>query len=85
MDVTISLPEDLVRLLENEVASGRFQTQSEVIDAALRDYAEATSDHPERLAWLRQAWEDGINSGDAGEIDLEEVKAEARARRAARG
>ena len=32
-------------------------------------------------AALRQAWKEGIDSGDAGEIDLAALKKEARARR----
>jgi antitoxin ParD1/3/4 len=32
-------------------------------------------------AALRQAWKEGIDSGDAGEIDFAALKKEARARR----
>ena len=37
----------------------------------------------EKLGLLRQAWKEGIDSGDAGEIDLAALKKEARARLAA--
>jgi antitoxin ParD1/3/4 len=37
----------------------------------------------EKLRLLRQAWQAGIDSGDAGEVDFKALKKEARARRAA--
>jgi len=33
-----------------------------------------------KLKWLQEAYQNGIASGDAGELDLKAVKAEARAR-----
>jgi Arc/MetJ-type ribon-helix-helix transcriptional regulator len=33
-----------------------------------------------RRSWLQNAWREGIDSGDAGEIDFAELKAEARRR-----
>jgi hypothetical protein len=44
----------------------------------LRDQAES-----EKLHWLQNAWREGIDSGDAGEIDFAELKQEARRRLAA--
>ncbi len=38
----------------------------------------------ERLRWLQNAWHEGIDSGDAGEIDFAELKQEARRRLAAK-
>jgi antitoxin ParD1/3/4 len=34
----------------------------------------------EKLQFLHKAWKDGINSGDAGEIDFDELKKTARAK-----
>jgi hypothetical protein len=34
----------------------------------------------EKLRWLQNAWREGIDSGDAGEIDFAELKVEARRR-----
>ena len=36
----------------------------------------------EKLTYLRKAWQDGIDSGDAGELNFAVLKQEARARRA---
>lgn len=30
----------------------------------------------DRLGWLRRAWRDGVDSGDAGEIDFTALKAD---------
>ena len=37
----------------------------------------------EKLALLRHAWKEGVESGDSGEIDFAALKKKARARRAA--
>jgi antitoxin ParD1/3/4 len=37
----------------------------------------------EKLSYLRKAWQEGIDSGDAGELDFKALKQEARARLAA--
>jgi hypothetical protein len=34
----------------------------------------------EKLQWLQNAWREGIDSGDTGEIDFSELKQEARRR-----
>jgi antitoxin ParD1/3/4 len=37
----------------------------------------------ERLHFLRKTWQEGLDSGDAGEVDFAALKEEARARLAA--
>lgn len=37
----------------------------------------------EKLRFLRGAWKEGVDSGDAGEVDFSALKQEARARLAA--
>lgn len=74
MDISISLTPELVNLIKSQVASGRYVSESEVVSEALRaldlndrrDEAEVNS--------LRNAWQDGIASGDAGPIDLDELR-----------
>ncbi len=34
----------------------------------------------EKLQWLQNAWREGIDNGDVGEIDFSELKQEARRR-----
>jgi antitoxin ParD1/3/4 len=37
----------------------------------------------QKLHYLRKAWQEGVDCGDAGELDFEALKQEARARQAA--
>ena len=78
MDVSVPLAPELVELIEAKVATGRYASASEVVREALRllegaDQREA--DGPQRL---REAWEEGVGSGDAGPLDFTALKAEAR-------
>jgi antitoxin ParD1/3/4 len=80
MDVSVSLPESVADFVKEKVASGRFGSSSEVVSEALRQMQEAERQDAEKLAWLRQAWDKGMASGDAGELDFAELKRAARAR-----
>ncbi len=51
---------------------------------ALRFMEKVKRQEAEKLAMLRAAWIDGIDSGDSGEVDFATLKQEARARLAAR-
>ena len=51
---------------------------------ALRLMEKVERQEAEKLALLRAAWEEGIDSGDFGELDFAALKQEARARLAAR-
>ncbi len=92
MHVTVDLSDEEVRFIESAVRDGRFSSASEVVREALL-LLEHMSYQPEpgepsdeeKLAWLRAAVQEGIDSGIAGPFDPEELKAEARRRRAAQG
>lgn len=83
MDVHVSLDDDLARFVEDEVSSGRHGSSSDVLREALRLMERAGTPDAEVLRALREAWREGVDSGDAGELDFEILKAEARARFAA--
>ena len=83
MDVHVSLDDELARFVENEIASGRHRSSSDVVRQALRLMKQGEIQDTETLRVLRQAWKEGVESGDAGELDLASLKAEARARLAA--
>jgi antitoxin ParD1/3/4 len=74
MNISISLTPELVGLIKTKVESGRYTSTSEVVREALR-LLERTD---ERDARLRQAWNDGVASGDAGPLDFADLKAQAR-------
>jgi antitoxin ParD1/3/4 len=80
MNISISLTPELVGLIKAKVDSGRYTSTSEVVREALRLLERADEREAETRAHLRQAWDDGLASGDAGPLDFAELKAQARRR-----
>jgi antitoxin ParD1/3/4 len=78
MNISISLTPELVGLIKGKVASGRYTSTSEVVREALRLLERADEREADTRARLRQAWEEGLASGDAGPLDFPALKAEAR-------
>lgn len=77
MTIEISLPDELGDFLDAQVASGLYATRDDVARAALRQMKS-------RIEWLRQAYQEGLDSGFVdGPLDFEELKAEVHARLAA--
>jgi antitoxin ParD1/3/4 len=83
MNMNISLPEELANFVKDKVSTGRYGSSSEVVREALRLMEKTELEQAERLALLRQAWKEGIDSGGAAEIEFAALKKEARARLAA--
>ena len=81
MDVNVSLSDDLALYVEAKIATGRCTSSSEFVHEALRSVKVERQDAA-HLQSLRTAWEEGLDSGDAGEIDLAALKVKARGRRA---
>jgi antitoxin ParD1/3/4 len=77
--MNISLPEELADYIKAKVSAGRYSSSSEVVCEALRLMERVEQQEAEKLRYLRQAWQRGIESGDAGEIDFTALKQEARA------
>lgn len=84
MNMNVSLTEELARYVKAKVAGGRYGSSSEVVREALRLMEKVEQLEAGKLALLRNAWNEGIESGDAGELDFAVLKREARARLAAR-
>jgi len=80
MNMNISLPEELANFVKDKVSTGRYGSSSEVVREALRLMEKTELEQAERLALLRQAWKEGIDSGDVAEIDFAALKTEARSR-----
>jgi antitoxin ParD1/3/4 len=83
MNINVALSDELARFIESQVASGRYASYEEVVQEALRLMERFDQAEAEKLRWLQSAWREGIESGDAGEIDFTELKQEARRRLAA--
>ena len=81
MDVNVSLSDDLALFVEAKIATGRYTSSSDVVHEALRLMDRVERQDADLLRSLRTAWKDGLDSGDAGEIDFDALKAEARERR----
>jgi antitoxin ParD1/3/4 len=83
MNMNVSLPEELAKFVKDKVSTGRYGSSSEVVREALRLMEKTDREEAEKLALLRLAWKEGIESGDAAEIDFAALKREARGRLAA--
>lgn len=70
MNISISLTAELIGLIKAKVQSGRYTSASEVVREALRLLERADRQEAERVKALRRAWKEGIDSGDAGEVDF---------------
>lgn len=88
MNLNIDLSEHEALFIEGEVEAGRFASANEVVREALlllRNVQRTPQAFEgEDLAFLRRAYDEGVASGDAGQIDFEELKREGRRRLAAR-
>jgi antitoxin ParD1/3/4 len=81
MNMNISLTEELANFVKAKVSAGRYSSSSEVVREALRLMEKIEQQEAEKLSFLRKAWQEGIDSGDAGEVDFSDLKQKARARR----
>ena len=80
MNMNVSLTEDLASFVKAKVSGGRYASSSEVVREALRLLENVEQRDAEKLHYLRKAWQEGIDSGEAGELDFAALKLEARAR-----
>lgn len=79
-NLNVSLTDELVSYVKTKVESGRYASSSEVVREALRLMEKHDQAEGERLRFLQQAWQDGIDSGDFRPLDAEAIKAEGRKR-----
>jgi antitoxin ParD1/3/4 len=81
--MNVSLTPELERLVEEQVASGRYKSSSEVVRDALRLLSKRNDLHSARLEALRRDLDIGIAELDRGEgipgpVAIEQAKAEFR-------
>lgn len=73
---TLSLGEYWNQFIENELLKGRYASASEVVRDSLRLLEEKESNS--KLEALRAALIEGEESGDAGELDMEAIRSNAK-------
>lgn len=78
--ISIALTPDLALLVRNAVDNGYYASTSEVIREALRDWKNKQNLNEQKAQELRSLWQEGINSGSAGTLNMAEIKQEARQR-----
>lgn len=83
--MNVNLTPQLEEMVKKKVASGLYNSASEVVREALRLMAAQDRLRAVKLEQLRQDLRDGINSGEPTPWDAEEIKREGRKRRASRG
>jgi len=79
MNISLSLPKELVEFLEAKVQSGEYASSSEVVSSALHLLETQDKIGELDIEYLRQAWKEGVESGDYKPFDLEEIQKEGRA------
>ena len=73
-NTSITLGKHFEAFIGSQIKAGRFRTVSEVVRASLR----LLEEHEQKVEALRQALIDGETSGDAGPLDFDRIKREAR-------
>ena len=73
---TLSLGEHWNKFIESHVAEGRYASASELVREGLRLLEEKEANS--QLEALRAALIEGENSGDAGLLDMEKIRQEAK-------
>lgn len=84
MTMNVNLSPQLEDMVKQKVASGLYNSASEVVREALRLMEEQDQLRAAKLEQLRQDIREGLNSGKPTPWDAEEIKREGRQRRAAR-
>ena len=84
MGMNINLTPKLEEMIRGKVASGMYNSASEVVRDALRLMDEKDRLHAAKLDQLRQEIQEGLTSGAATAWNREELKRQGSAKRAAK-
>lgn len=78
--ISVALTGEQMSAIRAAVNGGEYATTSEVIREAVRDWQAKRELRQEEINRLRKLWDEGIASGDAGPVDMNDLRREARAR-----
>jgi len=84
MPSSYTLGEHYEKFVRELVESGRYNSASEVLRDGLRLVEQREAEDGVRTEELKQLIQEGLASGDAGPLDMEEIIAEAKRRKANR-
>lgn len=84
MPSSYTLGKHYEKFIRELVESGRYASASEVVRDAMRLLEDAEILRDVRTEELKKLIQEGLDSGDAGPLDMEEIIAEAKKRKAAR-
>jgi antitoxin ParD1/3/4 len=76
--INIALTPDIADTVRQAVEAGDYASPGEVIRDALHDWKNKRQLHEQKDLELLKLWQEGIDSGTAGNLDMEEIKREAR-------
>lgn len=74
MQLNVNLTPQLEEMVRTKVASGLYNSASEVVREALRLMEREDQVRAATLSQLRRDIQEGLDSGPAGELDVEDVK-----------
>jgi len=77
--MNVSLTPELEQLVAELVESGRYRSASDVVSEGLRLLAVRDEADRAKLGVLRRLIQEGLDSGPAGPLDMDEIIATARA------
>jgi antitoxin ParD1/3/4 len=80
MTLNVNLTPELEAMVRDKVATGLYSSASEVVREALRLMAQQDRLQLLKLEQLRRDIQAGVDSGDAGELNAEDIKRRGRAR-----
>lgn len=80
--ISVDVTGDQLAAIRNAVETGDYATTSDVVREAVHDWQVKRSQRQDELARLRQAWNEGKESGGRAAFDVEAVLVRAAVRRA---
>ena len=74
MNHIVTVSDDVMQLIDEQVRSGRFASAEEVVRAAVAGLVDPQYSIEGGVEPLRDAWDAGIASGGFAPLDLERIK-----------
>ncbi len=78
--ISVSIPSEMLSLMNEAVAKGDYATTSEVVREALQDWQQKRFAQIKNSDEIQKLWQEGIESGEGNFENIEQLKQEARNR-----